>query len=542
MWKKTFVVYILIFFLSLSYLLIFQNYGINLWDEGVLLNGSLRTLEGESVYVDFNGYPPGRYLLGAVLFKIFGINISAIRIAVAVMTAIAATMVYSVSLRLIPSYFLSIIPSILFLISPAVYYNRFYPIFTIFGIYMIFWYLEKENPFRSILLGVSAVLSMFFKLEIGIGIIIISIALMLIPPLHPPLYKGGNGGVRAFKYFFITLSIASIFLAFYYLRMIDMYAFLYDSYFYVFKIRGSWGNPFPNIFSPELWRRFDIYEIFSVLLFYIPLIIYLLIFIILIRNPLTHPHPNPLPEGEGERGGGRGEGEGELRTFLATILFFGIYTYNLVIWRAGFDNLIRCLPPAFILGGYLLYLFRIKLLKWTGERMLSYAIILILPLWFLYEMIFHSDFYAGSIGELRKNHVRLSIERANNIYADPVEALWIKEITGYIRNNTKTEDTIFAIPFNPIWYFLTDRKNPTYYEWLLPGELKTEKEQTEVVEQLKKKIPAYVIYADIAIDNKEERRFSNYAPLVYNFIIYNYHIEKRIGFFQIWRYGNDSKQ
>src|SRR3989304_4626551 len=466
MWKKTFVVYILIFFLSLSYLLIFQNYGINLWDEGVLLNGSLRTLEGESVYVDFNGYPPGRYLLGAVLFKIFGINISAIRIAVAVMTAIAATMVYSVSLRLIPSYFLSIIPSILFLISPAVYYNRFYPIFTIFGIYVIFWYLEKENPFRSILLGVSAVLSMFFKLEIGIGIIINSIALMLIPPLHPPLYKGGNGGVRAFKYFFITLSIASIFLAFYYLRMIDMYAFLYDSYFYVFKIRGSWGNPFPTIF------------------------------------------------------------------------FFGIYTYNLVIWRAGFDNLIRCLPPAFILGGYLLYLFRIKLLKWTGERMLSYAIILILPLWFLYEMIFHSDFYAGSIGELRKNHVRLSIERANNIYADPVEALWIKEITGYIRNNTKTEDTIFAIPFNPIWYFLTDRKNPTYYEWLLPGELKTEKEQTEVVEQLKKKIPAYVIYADIAIDNKEERRFSNYERLVYNFIIYNYHIEKRIGFFQIWRYGN----
>src|SRR3989338_6166109 len=104
MWKKTFVVYILIFLLFLSYLLIFQNYGINLWDEGVLLNGSLRTLEGESVYVDFNGYPPGRYLLGAVLFKVFGINISAIRIAVAVMTSAAVVMVYSVSLKIIPPH------------------------------------------------------------------------------------------------------------------------------------------------------------------------------------------------------------------------------------------------------------------------------------------------------------------------------------------------------------------------------------------------------------------------------------------------------
>ncbi len=508
MWKKTFVVYILIFLFSLSYLLIFQNYGINLWDEGVLLNGSLRTLEGESVYIDFNGYPPGRYLLGAILFKTFGINISVIRIGVAVMTAIAATMVYSVSLRLIPSYFLSIIPSILFLISPAVYYNRFYPIFTIFGIYVIFWYLEKENQSRSILLGGSAILSMFFKLEIGIGIIIISIAVMLF-----------RKKIREFKYFFLILSMAVIFLAFYYLRMIDVYAFLYDSYFHVFKIHGSWGNPFPNIFSPELWRRFDIHEIFSVLLFYMPLSVYFFTFITLLRTPNS-----------------------ELRTLLVMTLFFGIYTYNLVIWRAGFDNLIRCLPPALILGGYLLYLFRIKLIELTDEKILSYAIILILPLWFLYEMIFHSDFYTGSIGEMRKNHVRLSIERANNIYADPMEASWIKEITGYIRNNTKPEDTIFAVPFNPIWYFLADRKNSAYNEWILPGELKTNKEQLELIKQLKDRKPVFIINADIAIDNKEERRFSNYAPLIYNFITENYHIEKRIGFFQIWRHENDSKQ
>src|SRR3989338_7623050 len=482
MWKKTFVVYILIFFLSLSYLLIFQNYGINLWDEGVLLNGSLRTLEGESVYVDFNGYPPGRYLLGAALFKVFGINISVIRIAVAVMTSAAVVMLYSISLKIIPPHppltsplsppseggegevakggligGFAIIPSILFLISPAVYYNRFYPIFTIFGIYMIFWYLEKENPTspssppyeggeRGVVLALSSILSIFFKLEIGIGIIAVAMAVMLIPPLHPPLIKGGNGGVREFKYFFLTLSIALVFLAFYYLKTIDIGSFLYDVYFHVFKISKSWGNPFPNIFSPELWRRFDIHEIFSVLLFYIPLIIYLLIFIILLRTL------NP-----------------ELRTPLAIILFFGIYTYNLVIWRTGFDNLIRCLPPELILGIYLLYLFHMKLLKWTGEKILSYAVILILPLWFLYEMVFYGDYYTGSIGEMRKPHVPLSIVRADNIYADPVEASWIKEITEHIRNNTKSDDTIFAIPFNPIWYFLTDIKNPTYYEWILPG-------------------------------------------------------------------------
>ena len=385
---------------------------------------------------------------------------------------------------------------------------------------MVFWYLERENPTspssppyeggeRGVVLAISSILSILFKLEIGIGIIIILIALMLIPPF----YKGGDGGVRAFKYFFITLSIASIFLAFYYLRMVDIYSFLYDVYFHVFKVRESWGNPFPNIFSSELWKRFDIHEIFSVLLFYMPLSVYFFTFIALLRTPSS-----------------------ELRVLLVITLFFGIYTYNLVIWRTGFDNLIRCLPPALILGSYLLYLFCMKLFKWTGERIFSYAVILILPVWFLYEMIFYGDFYTGSIGEMRKTHLPLSIERVENIYTDPVEASWIKEITGHIKNNTKPEDTIFAIPLNSIWYFLTDRKNPTYYEWILPGTLKNEKEETAVIELLKNRMPLFIIYGDVAIDNREDRRFSNYAPAVYNFITENYYVEKRVGFFQIWRH------
>ncbi len=526
--RNSIIVLFSIFIFSFIYLLIFQNYGLNLWDEGVLLNGSLRTLEGESVYTNFNGYPPGRYLLGAALFKIFGIDISVIRIAVAVMTAVAVVMLYSVSLRLISSNIFAIIPSILFLISPAVYYNRFYPIFTIFCIYIIFWYLdlqhvktglEKENPTspssppykggeRGVVLAVSSILSMLFKLEMGIGILVMSVAIMLFKKRF-----------RDVKYYFFILGLAAIFLVFYYLREIDIAKFSYDIYFHVFKIHGSWGNPFPSIFSLNLWKNFNTHEIFSVLLFYIPLIIYSLTFLIILRTPNS-----------------------TLRIFSAVILFFGIYTYNLVIWRTGFDNLIRCLPPALILGSYLLYLFRIKLFKWTGERILSYVVILFLPLWFLYEMIFYGDFYAGSIGEMRKTHLPLSIEKAENIYTDPVEASWIKEITGHIKNNTKPEDTIFAIPLNSIWYFLTDRKNPTYYEWILPGTLKNEKEEMVVIEQLKKRMPLFIIYGDVAIDNREDRRFSNYAPAIYNFITENYHIEKRVGFFQIWRHENGSKQ
>ncbi|MBI4378735.1 MAG: hypothetical protein HY578_06545 [Nitrospinae bacterium] len=542
------VIYLSIFILSISYLLIFQEYGINLWDEGVLLNGSLRIMNGESVYRDFSGYPPGRYLVGATLFKIFGVNISVIRTAVTIMTSISVLMLYSISLRLIPPQIpphppllkggLAFIPSILFLVSPSVYYNRFYPIFTIFGIYVIYWYLdlqhiktslEKETPTspnhpfpplfkgglrgvkggeRGMVLALSAIFAMFFKLEIGIGIMVISAIVILLK--KPP----GVGRIKDFTYFSLTLILLIICVTLYYAGSIDIYSLVSDIYFQVFKTYGLWGNPFPDIFSLGLWKRFNIHEIFTVILFYIPLIIYFLTFIILLRTPNS-----------------------ELRTLTAILLLFGIYVYNLVIWRTGFDNLMRCLPPAWILGCYLLYIFRMKLVKWTGEKIFSYALILLLPLWFLYEMIFYGDFYTGSIGEMRKTHNQLSMDRAYNIYADPVETVWINEITSYIKNNTSPDDTIFAIPLNPIWYFLTNRKNPTYYEWILPGELKTEVEQMEVIEQLKKKVPVFIIYANIAVDNREERRFSNYATFVYKFITDNYHMEKVVGLFQIWRLG-----
>ncbi|MBI5749430.1 MAG: hypothetical protein HZA00_09930 [Nitrospinae bacterium] len=544
--QKNHIIYLFIFFFSLLYLLIFQNYGLNLWDEGNLLNGSLRTLKGESVYADFNGYPPGRYILGAALFKIFGVDISVIRTAVTVMTSAAVVMLYSISLKIIPPHpplgkgglrgGFAIIPPILFLVSPAVYYNRFYPIFTIFGIYMVFWYLdlqhvktglEKETstspsspPYkgggRGVVLALSAFFAMLFKLEIGIGIALISIIILLWRRLP------------AILYFSLTLSLSMILVILYYKSSIDIYRLIYDTYFQVFKISELWGNPFPNLFSTELWKRFDTYEIFLVLLFYLPPLIYLITLFILIQRRLTPWYKQVLrPVAADSR----------FPALLAIPLFFGIYTYNLVIWRTGFDNLIRCLPSAWILGAYLLYLLRIRLFKWTGEKILSYAVVLCLPLWFLYMMLFYGDFYTGSIGEMRKPHIPLSMERANNIYTDPIEASWIKEITGYIKNNTSSENTIFVVPLNPLWYFLTDRKNPTYYEWILPGELKTKTEQVKVIEQLKKTVPSFIIYADIAIDNREERRFSNYAPMIFDFIINNYHIEKTVGFFQIWRYG-----
>ena len=88
------------------------------------------------------------------------------------------------------------------------------------------------------------------------------------------------------------------------------------------------------------------------------------------------------------------------------------------------------------------------------------------------------------------------------------------------------------MPLNPIFYFLSDRVNPTPYEWVLPGMLE-EKKERELVELLKYRLPKIVVYVDIAIDGKEERRLSRYSPLLYKFLVKHYSFEEMVGFFQI---------
>ena len=108
----------------------------------------------------------------------------------------------------------------------------------------------------------------------------------------------------------------------------------------------------------------------------------------------------------------------------------------------------------------------------------------------------------------------------------------LNEVVKRIELYSKKGDPILALPLNPIFYFLTDRVNPTPYEWVLPGMLGQD-EELKMVETLRENLPKVVVYVDIAIDGKDERRLKNYAPNLYNFLLDRYNFQEMIGLFQI---------
>ena len=535
--KKKWVFILIIYASLVAYFLYFSRYGLNIWDEGGYANGTLRTLNGEMALIDFNpnGYLPGRYWYGLLFFKLFGVEIQSLRIGVALLTPAMILMVYSISRKIMPSGF-AFLATLFMLSAPSMYYNRFYPFFVVLTLYFLTKTIEKRNQVSLVGLVSSIFLSSFFKIEVTLFSTLISLVVLGILYFFNSsdtwfkncsdlsskkvAYCSGGGIVLAGTFLF-------------YLGK--------DGYFYqVFKIvvdaHEVWGNPFPQLFPlPKIYDELGYHKFFERVLFHLPIWVYGLVLTFVLAQFLFQKYKITSSY-----------------LHLLAIVSFGICAFGLVIWRAGFDNLLRTLPPFYILFCYLLFQVWEKALVFQNAsensirdkptRILLSLLIVFIPCIFYYEMNTHHGFYAGSIGArnwvINKNlkamqpvTTTIKLERIDAL-TSPNEAKWISEVVKRIKLYSKIGDPILALPLNPIFYFLTDRVNPTPYEWVLPGMLDEDKE-LQMVETLKAKPPKVVIYVDIAIDGNEERRLKNYAPHIYKYLVQNYAFQEMIGLFQI---------
>lgn len=520
-----------------AYFLSFSRYGLNIWDEGGYANGTLRTLNGEKALLDFNpnGYLPGRYWYGLLFFKLFGVEIQSLRIGVALLTPAMIIMVYSISRKIMPAGF-SFLAALFMLSAPSMYYNRFYPFFVVLTLYFLTNTIEKRNLKSLVGLVTAIFLSSFFKFEVTLFSILISLVVLGILYFYDSSDTRSKNSSNLSSKKMAYLSGGGIVLAGLFLFNLGK-----DGYFYqVFKIvvdaHQVWGNPFPQLLPlPELYNELGYHKIFERVLFHLPIWVYGFVFVIILTRFFLQKRKMTDPD-----------------LHLLAIVGFGICAFGLVIWRAGFDNLLRTLPPFYILFCYLLFQVWQKALIYqrTSEnpileritRIPLSLLIVFLPFLFYYEMNTHHGFYAGSIGargwiinkDVKAMHpatTAIKLERIDAL-TSPNEAKWIVEVVKRISMYSIKGDPILALPLNPIFYFLTDRINPTPYEWVLPGMLDEDKE-IEMVETLKAKPPKVVIYVDIAIDGKEERRLKNYAPHIYKYLVENYAFQEMIGLFQI---------
>ena len=335
-----------------AYLYSFSEYGLNVWDEGGYANGTLRTLNGEKAMVDFNpsGYLPGRYIYGALFFKLFGINIESLRIGVILITPAMIFMVYAISRRMMPPGFAFIAAAFMFS-APAMYYNRFFTFFCVLNLYCLVRCVERIQPQRYLYLAGAILLSGFFKFEVALfsflcSAMVFLIQFFLLRKKQQNLFEaaGSDSSMGRTKLWFgAGLMVAVLFLALSFLLKKDFFSLAVDM---VLGFHQAWGNPFPDLFPGH---ELGVHELFQRSLFYIPGLVYLGLTSFLLIKIV------------------RGDSFKVIDLYALSILFIGVCAYGLVIWRAGFDNLLRTLPPAYILFCYILYLAHGRLLSLTEK-------------------------------------------------------------------------------------------------------------------------------------------------------------------------------
>ena len=154
--------------------------------------------------------------------------------------------------------------------------------------------------------------------------------------------------------------------------------------------------------------------------------------------------------------------------FLA-ILALGFY-YQ-VVTRSDVYHLVDTLPPLFALGAVWLEELRRSLARRAGGDGGRATVLATggaaaagLALWGTVVVATHGTFLLPTV----ENGVRLGGERGG--VELPYEERWVGPTVELLRARVPPDRSMLVLPYRPIFYFLADRRNPTRWNYLWPGD------------------------------------------------------------------------
>jgi 4-amino-4-deoxy-L-arabinose transferase-like glycosyltransferase len=165
----------LIFASALVYLLLFRNYSIIDPDEGIVLRGAERILQGQVPYRDFfMFYTPGSVYVVAALFKIFGNSLAVARASIAVVGAGCSVIAYLLARRICSRAMallgagLTAFASVSY--RPIVLHNWYSTFFAFLAIYATIRLWESETKGWALVAGLLIAVTTLIEQSKGAGL------------------------------------------------------------------------------------------------------------------------------------------------------------------------------------------------------------------------------------------------------------------------------------------------------------------------------------------------------------------------------------
>jgi len=228
----------------------------------------------------------------------------------------------------------------------------------------------------------------------------------------------------------------------------------------------------------------------------------------------------------------------------ATILLTGLLILPQASMRSDTEHLFQVLPPSYLLLAYWIAQSLTALKNRSASLaarfssgvsfmiVASSAIYLCISFLFLFHN-YRSPFFTRFSREYKYEildppHARVLIPAQDSKF--------INSIVRFILEHSSKEDFLVCMPYEPIFNFLTGLRNPTRYDIFLPGEMDGSQEQQEEIirSMATPRLKFIIIRYNELINNqdsgiKKKHLMRYYIPDVYQYILNNFYIERRIG-------------
>jgi hypothetical protein len=458
--------------------------GIDWRDEGLLAYGAVRVMHGEVPQRDFvSVQPPLSFYTAAGIFKLCGTSLVSLRGFGLSIFLLLPLLSYGVGRNFMDPVlsFAAATPGCIL----GLPYCNFVPLAVWQGIAAslaaVFFFLLAALSTRQWLAfpaGALSALSLFLRQDQAVYTMVSIVALTIALALARGDSIPGTNLRRALLLWLAGIAIVlipAILICWRIGALPEMFRQLILFPFTTYRKTSS--LPFPRF---TVWR--SVWETAVVLLFYLPPFVQAIALLYIVRSVIS-------------RRFGRREA---LLTFL--VIWSALF-YLQVIIRSDFTHLAITLSPFFLLTAFGWSIVHEKIANYRKLELALSAVVAILVasfLWILHSCALPDGTRANEQLALERGGVR--IEQAH-VIADFVQRL---------QASVPPERSILVLPYQPMFYFLCERRNPTRWNYLWPGD-QTAQDHERLIEEAERDPPAIVLLA-------QQRDVAAFAPTIVEYL------------------------
>jgi hypothetical protein len=181
------------------------------------------------------------------------------------------------------------------------------------------------------------------------------------------------------------------------------------------------------------------------------------------------------------------------------IFFIALTTlfYLQVLTRSDLDHLVITAPPAWVL------------LAWLSGNITSSSVPLIeagsalRPIkpvfkvtWVATVLVILVIAQHLALPPLIRDGRQVNVARAG-LYLSNEMAGTVEQVVGQLRQHASEEESVLVLPYHPVYYFLAERRDPTRWGYLWPGD-QTDADHRELIAQARRDPPAIIVVHDLA--------------------------------------------